>query len=352
MSTIFETVQTLLDREAPFVLATIVSHAGSTPRSSGSKMIITADGNGIGTIGGGLLEATAMSRAVELIRQRTSAIMPVDLSSRAVATMDMICGGAAEVLLDCVVPTAENREVFRAWSAMLAVGGKGCLLTRVMTAADEADGVRADHALANARGEIEAGSFSLTAEQLDRVSAVAASPEIATIAIDGGFVVVEPAIRVCTAYFFGAGHVSRPTAQIAALVGFRVEVADDREAYANAERFPEAGAIRVLDTFDDCLPASPLGPDDYVVIVTRGHLHDKTVLAQALRTGAGYIGMIGSRKKRAAIYRALLDEGFTQADLDRVYSPIGLSIGAETPEEIAVSIVGEMIAVRAGHELG
>ena len=348
MISLFETACRLLNAEAPFVLATIISHTGSTPRTSGSKMIVTADGSGIGTIGGGLLEARAMSWATELIPSGTSAIMPVDLSRQAVATIDMICGGAAEVLLDCVIPTPMNRQVFSAWSAMLAAGGSGCLLTRVMTNGGTAD-LRVDHGMANARGEIDTGSFTLTAGQVDGVAAAAAAPEISTIVIDGGFIVVEPAIRVCTAHFYGAGHVSRPTAHMAALVGFRVRVADDREAFANAERFPEADEIRVLENFTRCMPDGDLGADDFVIIVTRGHLHDKTVLAKALRTEAGYIGMIGSRKKRAAIYRMLLDDGFTQADLDRVHSPIGLSIGAETPEEIAVSIVGEMIAVRAGH---
>ena len=351
MNNIFETAGRLLEAGTPFVVATIVSHTGSTPRTSGSKMIVTADGSGIGTIGGGLLEARAMSRAVELIGSGGSALVPVDLNVQTVSTMDMICGGAAEVLLDGVAATPANRAVFAAWSAMLNVGGKGCLLTRVRTGTDGDDGVEVDHALANARGEIEVGAFTLTPEQLDQVAAAAASPDIGTFPTTDGFVVVEPAIRVCTAHFFGAGHVSRPTAHMAALVGFRVDVADDREAYANTERFPDAHRIRVLERFENCMPEHDFGPDDFVVIVTRGHLHDKIVLAQVLKTDAGYIGMIGSRKKRAAIYGMLLDEGFTQSDLDRVHSPIGLNIGAETPEEIAVSIIGEMIAVRAGHAI-
>ena len=121
---------------------------------------------------------------------------------------------------------------------------------------------------------------------------------------------------------------------------------DDRSEFADPERYPEAREVRVLENFDACL--ADLGADDYVVIVTRGHLHDRDVLAQALKTGAGYIGMIGSRSKRDAVYRSLLESGYTQADLDRVFCPIGLTIGADTPEEIAVSIVGEMIRVRAG----
>jgi xanthine dehydrogenase accessory factor len=134
---------------------------------------------------------------------------------------------------------------------------------------------------------------------------------------------------------------------MAAMVGFGVSVADDRGEYANRERFNDATEIRVLENFGNAFSGVAIGREDLIVILTRGHLHDKTVLAQALNTDAGYIGMIGSRKKRNAIYGALLKDGFSQADLDRVHSPIGLSIGAETPEEIAVSIVAEMIRHRA-----
>jgi xanthine dehydrogenase accessory factor len=121
---------------------------------------------------------------------------------------------------------------------------------------------------------------------------------------------------------------------------------DDREEFANRERYLMAKEVRVLESFTDCIKG--LGRDDYVVIVTRGHLHDRDVLAQALRTQAGYIGMIGSRAKRASVYESLMREGFTEKDLVRVHNPIGLPIGADTPEEIAVSIVAQLIQVRAG----
>jgi xanthine dehydrogenase accessory factor len=107
----------------------------------------------------------------------------------------------------------------------------------------------------------------------------------------------------------------------------------------------------VLASFEAALDGIGIGQGDYIVILTRGHLHDRTVLAQALKTDAGYIGMIGSRRKRDAIYTSLLKDGFSQADIDRVHSPIGLAIGAETPEEIAVSIVAEMIRHRASKQL-
>ncbi|WP_218188161.1 XdhC family protein, partial [Desulfosarcina cetonica] len=266
-----------------------------------------------------------------------------------VASMDMICGGQAEVLLDCITPRAGEGAVFAQWRELLASAGKGCFLTLVST---DGDGVgQVTHGLVSARGEID-GAFPLSETELERVAAAATrSAEIRTLRVTGGFMVLEPAGQVCGAYLFGAGHVALATAHLASLVGFRVSVADDRKEYANAERFPDSQEVRVLADFNHCLPDTALGQNDFVIIVTRGHLHDKTVLAQALRTNAGYIGMIGSRRKRSAIYTALLKEGFSEADLARVHSPIGLSIGADTPEEIAVSIVGELIAHRAGVQL-
>jgi xanthine dehydrogenase accessory factor len=346
MNTIAKTTCDLLDAEKTFVLATIVSHTDSTPRTSGSKMIVTADGRGIGTIGGGLLEAGAMSRAVELIRTGQSAIMPFDLSDHTVETMDMICGGQADVLLDCIQPTAANVAVFQRWHAMLDERQNGWLLTIVKGASDHV--TRVDHCVATAAGEI-IGEWPLRPEDLEKVRAARAETSvIRTLPFDGAFVVMEPAQRASCAVLFGAGHVALATAAMAAMAGFRVSVADDREEFANRTRFPAADEVRVLENFEQAFSGLAVGEEDFIVILTRGHLHDKTVLAQALKTDAGYIGMIGSRKKRTAIYQALLKEGVSQADIDRVHSPIGLAIGAETPEEIAVSIVAELIAVRAG----
>jgi len=129
-------------------------------------------------------------------------------------------------------------------------------------------------------------------------------------------------------------------------VGFPVVVVDDREEFADAGQFPEAREVRCMP-FGGVMARLPVDVHAFVVIVTRGHLYDKEVLGQALRTEARYIGMIGSRRKRDLIYKRLLEEGFTEEDLARVHSPIGLDIGAETPEEIAVSIVAELIDVRA-----
>ena len=346
MNIIAQTACELLEKGDLFVLATIVSHSGSTPRTAGSKMIVTADGRGIGTIGGGLLEAGAMSRAVELIQLGKSATMPFDLSHDTVDSMDMICGGQAEVLLDCVAPTPMNRTVFNRWRQMLNGRQKGALLSIVVGSEKAISSIA--HCLVTTAGEL-VGNFPLSDGDRERVLTSAANASaVQSLACDGAFVVVEPAQRVGTVYLFGAGHVGRATAVMADMVGFLISVADDREEYANRKRFPDFHAIRVLESFDHAFSGLSITAADCIVILTRGHLYDKTVLAQALKTSAGYIGMIGSRRKRDTIYGALLREGFSQDDIDRVHSPIGISIGAETPEELAVSIVAEMIQHRAG----
>ncbi|WP_319521778.1 XdhC family aldehyde oxidoreductase maturation factor [uncultured Desulfosarcina sp.] len=335
----------LLENKEAFVLATIVSHTGSTPRTSGSRMIVAADGRGIGTVGGGLLEAGVMSRAVELIRTGRSAVMPFDLNYETVDSLDMICGGQAEVLLDCIQPSKEVMALFHRWRRLLTERKRGSLFSIVRVVDDAVE--RVEHCLAAEDDEF-IGSWPLGEAVWERARQAAASAASAlTLPVDDGFVLVEPVQQVNTVYLFGAGHVALFTGAMAAMAGFRVSVADDREEFANRQRFPDAQEIRVLENFEWAFDCIGVGAQDYIVILTRGHLHDKTVLARALKTEAGYIGMIGSRKKRDAIYGALLKEGTTQADIDRVHSPIGLAIGAETPEEIAVSIVAEMIQHRA-----
>jgi xanthine dehydrogenase accessory factor len=345
MDTIAQCACELMERGEAFVLATIFSHSGSTPRSSGSRMIVTAHGRGIGTIGGGLLEAEVMGRAVALIGSGQSEILDFDLSHEVVATMDMICGGQAEVLLACVRPTEADRAVFEGWRQLLAEGGDGALLTKVEASAGGIDAVT--HGIMTTRGEMS-GSLSLAGPEREKLAAAVASGKPCTLPVSGGFVMVAPEKKIFTVHLFGAGHVAAATARVAALAGFRISVVDDRAEYANRERFPDAWRIRVLDSFDQSVSDETLGPWDFAVILTRGHIHDRTVLSLALRTGAGYVGMIGSRRKREAIYGALLKEGVSPSDLERVHSPIGIPIGAETPEEIAVSIVAELIQQRTG----
>jgi xanthine dehydrogenase accessory factor len=146
----------------------------------------------------------------------------------------------------------------------------------------------------------------------------------------------------------GAGHVGAEVAPLLARLGFRVVVVDDRAEFAAAARFPDARVV--TRPFADALEAVGVDGRSYVVIVTRGHVHDLDVLEQALRLGARYVGLMASRSKRERLQAALREAGFGDDVLGRIHSPIGLAIGAETPAELAVSIAAEIVQVRAGAE--
>lgn len=149
------------------------------------------------------------------------------------------------------------------------------------------------------------------------------------------------------AYIFGGGHVAYALEPLLRHVDFTTTVIDDREEYSNAERYPNAERAIVCDDFDNCFDEVETDDDSYIVIVTRGHRGDLKVLRNALRRPNAYIGMIGSKRKNRLLFDTLLEEGFTQEELDRVHAPIGIEIKSETPEEIGISITAEMIQVRA-----
>jgi xanthine dehydrogenase accessory factor len=155
---------------------------------------------------------------------------------------------------------------------------------------------------------------------------------------------VEPILPQPIVYLFGGGHVSMAMAKAAHSAGFGVGVVDDRDAFANRQRFPMAQ--EVFTSYDDAFSKIQPNPSTYLVIVTRGHKEDMRVLAWAVRTEARYVGMIGSKRKVLSVYKALEKEGYRPEEFERVYAPMGLEIGALSPEEIAISIVAELIAVR------
>ncbi len=346
MTAIETTIDKLLEQGRDVVLATIIQQSGSTPRTSGAKMIVYPDGRIEGTVGGGLVEANVIQQAQSVYAHRRSTILPFDLTSdKVLSTMDLICGGTLEVLIEFIPADEVNRAFFSAL-VQAVEAGEPCSVAIALGA--DSDSMEIQRFLLGPDGCL-AGSQPLppaTAGQLHRDAWHAVGTTL--VDLDGQRYAVERCVCRSALFIFGAGHVSQDVARMARMVDFRVVVLDDRAEFCSRERFADAHQLIVLDDFEDAFAAPTLiEPDSAVVILTRGHRHDKTVLAQALRTPAGYIGMIGSRRKRELIYRSLLENGFTQLDLQRVHSPIGLPIGAETPVEIAVSIVAELIQARS-----
>ena len=314
------------------VLVTIVDSSGSAPRSHGTRMLYCHDGRLIGTIGGGELEGKCIARAGELLTSEAGHdLLRFSLNAGEAAAAGMICGGNVQILLQRLEPEAGMLDLFRGLRQAFEAGMAPVLLTLMPVEG-------APRLLVHIPGD--AAAPDLAPELHDEVlRRVGRSDMPYTVTSAAGTVYAEPLVRPLRLHLAGAGHVALATAHLAGFLGYEVIVIDDRPEFASRERFPLASEVRICP-FDDCLGRLTAG--DYVVIVTRGHLYDQEVLVQALRSGAGYIGMIGSRRKREAIYTALGEQGFGKADLARVHSPIGLPIGGESPEEIALSIMAEI----------
>jgi xanthine dehydrogenase accessory factor len=158
-------------------------------------------------------------------------------------------------------------------------------------------------------------------------------------------VYIEPVVPEPNLIILGAGHVGKALAKVAGFSGFRVTVVDDREEYANREVIPDAHET-VISDFVSVFSRVQIDPGSYIVIATRGHNHDLDALRSALRTKARYVGLLGSRRKKALLFKTLAEQGFTKEEVGRVITPVGLPIGSVTPEEIAVSIMAQIIQTR------
>ncbi|RJR36376.1 MAG: XdhC/CoxI family protein [Desulfobacteraceae bacterium] len=355
MSEMYAKVFELLKEGRPVVLATITRLSGSGPRGVGANILVLDDGRTVGTIGGGLLEAKVMEQAASVLKTRLPTLMSLSLMGKDVEKTEMLCGGDVEVFLEPIFP--ENKKqvgIFEKAESILRRSGAAVVATLINPELQEEG---AAPKMVIEKGGDKAGYLpiqrleQIVLEQFNDLLRKRKPILVSYREKEGRELrlFITPLAADPIVYIFGGGHVSAQIVPLASHVDFRVVVIDDREEFADPRRFPEASEVLQMD-FKGAVNRLPIDKASYMVIVTRGHAHDKSVLEQCLRSEAGYIGMIGSRRKRAIVYEKLLQEGFTKADLDRVHSPIGIEIGAETPEEIGVSIVAELIKIRAGVE--
>ncbi|HSC70485.1 MAG TPA: XdhC/CoxI family protein [Candidatus Methylomirabilis sp.] len=326
-------------------LCTILRVVGSGPRSAGARMLVRERGGSSGTVGGGLLEARATTWAQEVLRTGRALCRSFVLDLQQPTDEGMTCGGKAEVLVDFLDGTAlAVRDLFTQVHAHLTRGEGGCLATAISRLGDD---ITTDHFLV--AGGVSLASLSASGRSLPEDLLLAPASATPTL-VERGTVryFLDPLTPPITVYVFGGGHIAAHLVPLCHLLGFRTVVVDDRPDVVSRRRFPQATELVATPSFDHALESLPIGENGYVVIVTRGHAGDEAVLRQSLRRRPGYIGMIGSRRKSALIFEQLTREGLSPDDLARVACPIGLPIGAETPEEIAVSIAAQLVAVRAG----
>jgi len=345
MTDLIDDILDLLKKGDDLVLARVISVQGSSPREAGAAMLMHKNGEIAGTVGGGIIEAATLDKGRVLFASRGWATLAFDMTGDDLKkAADMVCGGKMEVLVESIQACADTLHLFEGIDENRRHNRTSYLVTELPDAGKE-DGLQRRLLSAGSLHELSVMPDPLEEAVLPLTASGVVHAEGRSYWVD----VIKPGGIV---YIMGAGHVSREVSDLAHRVGFTTVVMDDRPEYANRERFGKAAEIIVLKSFEGCFEGLCMDDHSYVVIVTRGHLYDKKVLEQALRTGAGYVGMIGSIRKRDTIYRSLVDEGFTADQLKRVYCPIGLRMDSETPAEIAVSIVGELINVRAEKRKG
>lgn len=334
MRTVFPAVREALLRGERAVLCGILASSGSTPRGPGARMAVFAGGGAAGTIGGGAVERLAQEQALGMLREAAPLVRTFQLHPNGGENIGMICGGEVTVAFQPL--GREDLPLVERVCALLEEGQAAWLVTEL-----------------SREGRWPMGLWTEDGPWGADLSVERVRPLLGRRAVleesGGAALFVEPLAREGTVYVFGAGHVGLELAWVLDRAGFRVAVLDDRPEALSAGRFPP-GVQCVQVDFSHI--GISLAAEDYVVVMTAGHGADLTVLEQVLPMPVTYIGCIGSKKKAAATRERLKEKGFTEIDIKRIFSPIGLPIGGETPAEIAISIAAQLIAHRAGREAG
>lgn len=312
-----------LEGGAPVELVSVVASTGSTPRGAGAMMALFRDGRSTGTIGGGNVEFEAQNRGGALLAAGRDALESFQFRQGEAASLGMVCGGNLTVHFQ-----------------YLPAGGATAAVLRPLVETENT----ATWLLRRLEGETVTAMDTVNAATQLNVPLPQGLLGPKTVFQEGWLAV--PVIRAGKTYIFGGGHVSQALSVVLASVGFRPVIYDDRPEFTTPALFP--GAETICAPFSQVSTRVKVTADDDVVVMTRGHQADYEVLAQVLRSGAKYLGCIGSRAKLAVCRKRLEEAGFTPEEYARLHAPIGLAIGAETPAEIAVSVAAEMIAVRAG----
>ncbi|MBI2872205.1 MAG: XdhC family protein [Chloroflexi bacterium] len=343
MKAVFEEALRMLEAGQPIALATVVHTRGSTPQGPGAKLLVRQDGSAVGTLGGGCVEGDIWFAARELLREGDGPVFRDYYLNEEIAARDgLVCGGSMYFFIE---PVRNPEDLLSTVKEVVAAyrGGPPVALATVV----------------NAGGGAKMGSRLLVRQDGTTVGTLGSS-DLDQMAIEAGLelmplghnrhlmtasgdeVFIEGYTSPPTLVLMGGGHVNKAVAQIAQTIGFRVMVQDDRPEFASRERYPMAEQVAVAP-YDRGLESFQISTNTAIVVATRGHRYDDLALEAAARSPARYVGLIGSKRKTILIFEQLLKRGVPLERIKEVHAPIGLDIGGRSPEEIAVSIVAELV---------
>jgi xanthine dehydrogenase accessory factor len=350
MPELFEHIDQLRRQGGRVAIATLVNTQGTTPRKEGAKMLVGEGGAVLGSVTiGGCVDARVIEEAGEVLDRMRPQLLEMNLGDEEAWEIGLTCGGTIEVFLEPVAldrPDDATARLYQRVREHATRGGRGALVTRLDGPETESVGAKL---LVLDDGTTEG---TLGEPFLDRRFAVEAREAIGrgaarTLFLEGIRAFVEVFAPPAQLLVIGAGHVAMPLTGLARTLGYRTIVLDGRPRFATRERFPDVDELRV-GIPSEIIRDYPLTAESALVLVAHDYKYDLPVLRHALATNVGYIGMLGSARRGAAILRFLNDEGVTDEVLARVRVPIGLDLGARSAPEIALAILAEIQAVRGG----
>jgi xanthine dehydrogenase accessory factor len=347
MRDLFPTLNDWSENDPLVAIATVVGTSGSTPRPMGARLLVSRDGRMAGSVSGGCLESAVVLEAQATIEgDAPPRLLHYGISDEMGWAVGLSCGGEVDIFVETLESDGSDPVIEAVRSAV-----ETSRPVALMTALD------GDHAGSRAAAT-PAGSLvgSLGGSATDAATIAAARPRLASglpgvEEIAGVRVFIDPIVPAPQLVVVGAVHIAVPLTTMASAAGFIVSVVDPRTAFNNLERIPNAERL-VTAWPDEALPRFELGPRDAAVCLAHDPKFEDPALTALLRTETGYIGAIGSRGTHAKRVARLKDAGFDDSDIARIHSPVGLNLGAQTPEEIAVAILAEIVAVRRGRNAG
>ncbi|PKB67005.1 MAG: hypothetical protein BZY82_04255 [SAR202 cluster bacterium Io17-Chloro-G3] len=350
MQEVFHEAVNRLEKGESVVVATVIRTKGSTPQKPGAKLLVRQDGTGAGTLGGGCVEGDIWFAAKQLMQQGGEAeYREYELNEELAAEDGLVCGGTMYFLIDPVYTPEDYLPYAR--EIDFAYKGEGAVaLATVIKSGNDGKSRIGDKLFIRENGKNEGTLGNLETDkgaiEKAKILMIHGRNEYVMTASGAEYFLeaytTPPQLVIC-----GGGHVSRALASLAKPLEFRLFITDDREEFANEDRFPEADII-VSEKPEDALPNLPINPNTFVVVATRGHRYDNSALLAAAKTPARYVGLMGSKRKTILIYEDLMRSDLSLDRIREIRSPIGLDIKARTPEEIAISIMSEMLMFRLG----
>ena len=332
---IYKQIVDFIEGGNDFAIALVIRADGSTPQKPGARAIIDGAGKIWGTLGGGFAEAEAQRRAVEICKSKKAIVLDVALEGSSAEGSDPICGGAMRILIDPCA--AKDKSAYAEAADAIEKREQGVLITSVST--DE-------KVIVKWQTENTLSSFD-DFPGADEIS-ICLKREMPRHFVEetSGVVFIEPVIPRPALLIAGGGHIGQALAHQGNRLGFDVTVIDDRQEFANPERFHE-GTTTICGDIPNLMADFPIDSNTYIVLVTHAHIHDAAALEACIHAPAAYIGMIGSKRKVSMLRESFIESGIAaESEFDRVFTPIGFDIGAITVEEIATCIAAQLVAVR------